>query len=223
MKTNTGGRPRPDNQPLQRTGRASRSLMIGEVVVARPAAERRSVIRLMLPLPQCRPLADAGWLSDAQWFIEHSPREWVHRLNLERRDLVLAAIAAVDWLLPLWQTGRPSDSAPVRAVDVARSHPIAPTENLRMHARALAKACTASRERSMGYEHRIAEAARAVALASAATSDAGTADSVAEAFAKVEEHALYAFAVVGTYGIERAVREEMLNRIKPVVAAAAGG
>ena len=76
----------------------------------------------------------------------------------------------------------------------------------------------------MGYEHRIAEAARSVALASAATSDAGTADSVAETFAKVEEHALYAFAVIGTYdGKERSVREEMLNRIKPVAAAAAGG
>lgn len=92
-----------------------------------------------------------------------------------------------------------------------------------MHARALAKACTASRERSMGYEHRIAEAARAVALASAATSDASATDAVAEALAKVEEHALYAFSVVGTYGKERAVREEILNRIGSVAAAAAGG
>ena len=75
----------------------------------------------------------------------------------------------------------------------------------------------------MGYEHRIAGAARAVALASAATSDAGATESVAEALAGVEEHALYAFAVVGTYGKERAVREEMLNRIGGVVAAATGG
>src|SRR5690349_2569147 len=126
----------------------------------------------MLPLPECRPLTDAGWPSDAQWFVERSPREWPPTFRMSRRELVLAAVAAVDWLLPLWQAARASDSAPVRAVEAARSNPIAPTENLRMHARALAKACTASRERSMGYEHRIAEAARAVALASAATSDA---------------------------------------------------
>jgi len=165
-----------------------------------------------------------GWFSDAGWFVDHSPQEWPKQLNLDRRNLVLAAVAAVDWLLPLWQIGESSnDTAPVRAVDTARANPVAPTENLRMHARAVAKACTASRGRSLGYEHRIAEAARAVALASAATSDASAADSVAEAFAKVEEHALYAFSVEAVYGKEHAVREEMLNRIATVMAGAAGG
>lgn len=75
----------------------------------------------------------------------------------------------------------------------------------------------------MGYEHRIAEAARAVALASAATSDDSAVDLVAESLAKVEEHALYAFAVVGTYGKEHAVREEMLNRIATVLTGATNG
>jgi F420-0:gamma-glutamyl ligase-like protein len=117
----------------------------------------------------------------------------------------------------------PTDTAPVRAVDAAKTNPIAPTDSLRRHALALGKACTASRKRSLGYEHRIAEAARAVALASAAESEGAALESVAEAFDRVEAHAKYAFSIVATYGKERVIREEMLNRIVAASAVRPGG
>jgi len=151
--------------------------------------------------------SDAG----RQWFISNPCRHWPERFRCSNEMSVLLAVAAVDWLLPDWTRARHSETAPVRAADAARSHPRAQDENLRRHARALAKACTSARARSLGYEHRIAEAARAVALASAATSDSATVDAVSEALSKVEEHALYVFAVKGVYGKEPEVRACILS------------
>jgi len=167
----------------------------------------------MLSLPECRPFANHRVLPEAQWFIDHSPSEWPQRLELNRKELVVCAVCGIEWLMPDWLRAHPLDLVPVRAIEAARSHPVAGTDKLRLHARALAKACAASRRRSLGSYHRIAEAAKAVALASAATSGFEAAKLVGEAFAKVEEHALYAFSVAGTYRQEPAVREELLNRI----------
>ena len=78
---------------------------------------------------------------------------------------------------------------------------------------ALAKGCSESRKRSLGYEHRIAEAARALATATTKTSDSAVLEAIGEALQKVEEHLLFRFAVAAKYGMEEEVRNRMLQKI----------
>ncbi len=146
------------------------------------------------------------------WFLRHSAKLWVQKLPVDRAAAVRIAAAVVGLVLPEWRAARPNDTAPLRAVEVALSDPAGSNDGLRRHARALAKGCSESRRRSLGYEHRIAEAARAVAHAAAATSDSAATESIGEALEKVEEHLLYRFAVGGAYGKEVEVREHMLRR-----------
>ncbi len=105
----------------------------------------------------------------------------------------------------------------MRAVEAAERLLASPTENLRSHARAVAKACTKSRRDSLGYEHRIAEAARALALAAAADPKTKSrVNKAIEAMALCEEHALYRFAVAGVYDKEEEVRGQILSVVLKV-------
>src|SRR5688572_5189479 len=97
---------------------------------------------------------------DIKWFEQHEPALWMQRLNCDRDTAVRIAVAVVEMVLPEWQLNHPDDTIPLRAVDAARKHPSTDSDNLRKHAKALVKACGDSRQRSMGYYHRIAEAAR---------------------------------------------------------------
>jgi hypothetical protein len=156
--------------------------------------------------------ADLGLGADANWFIDHAPAVWMQRIQCDRAAAVRIAIAVVDMVLPEWKENHPEDTIPVRAVDAARKDPSPENQDFRKHAKALAKACGESRRRSMGYYHRIAEAARAVANAASASVDSAAIEAVGEALSKTEEHALYQFSVEGVYGKETEVRRNMLFR-----------
>jgi len=153
--------------------------------------------------------------------VESDPKTWISQIDCDRETAVRMAIAVVEGILPEWREKRPTDTAPLRAVDAARSNPSPPTENLRKHVKALAKACTQARSRSLGYEHLIAEAARAVAHASAATDDSEALAAAAEALSKTEEHMLYRFSVKGMYGKESEIRQDMLDRALAALASRA--
>jgi hypothetical protein len=155
---------------------------------------------------------DVGFDADANWFVENAPGTWPDRFRCGRDDAIRAAAAVVEMLLPEWEAGHPRDTAPIRAVAAVRKTPSTVDEDLLRHAKALAKACTASRARSVGYEHRIAEAARELAYASSAGTDVSAMLSVGRALAEVEEHLLYRLSVEGQYGREMEARRRMLRR-----------
>ena len=149
--------------------------------------------------------------TDSEWFLTQPARLWVGKFPADRATAVRIAASVAELVLPEWRAAQPGDTVPLRAVEAALSDPVGSDDGLRRHARALAKGCGASRRRSLGYEHRIAEAARAPANAAAAGSDDAAMEAVGEALAKVEEHLLYKLAVAGVYGKEAEVRAQMLR------------
>lgn len=149
---------------------------------------------------------------DTSWYLAHPATAWVARMPDDRATAVRVAAGVIELVLPEWRAARPQDTVPLRAVEAALSDSSGADAGLRQHAKALAKACGESRRRSLGYEHRIAEAARALANAAAASSDAAAMEAVAESLGKVEEHLLYRLAVAGVYGREAEVRGQMLRQ-----------
>lgn len=148
-------------------------------------------------------------------------REWPAHLQVFGRDeLLRAAIAVVrTLLLPRWVDRRPKDSRPPRAVEAAELWLRKKTANAVQHAAVLAKGCTAARRDSLGYEHRIAEAARAVANAAGATG-ARFEECVGDALDRTEEHINSELHVKAIYGreietrrrIADVLRDALLNR-----------
>jgi hypothetical protein len=150
---------------------------------------------------------------ELMWFLNHPLGLWLQELRCGREIATKIAIETVEFILPEWQQKRSKDTVPVRAVEAARILLIKNTKELREHAVVLAKGCTRSRQKSLGYEHRIAEAARAVAHAATAIDDSESVEAAAEALAKTEEHLLYRFAVNGVYHKEQEVRKGILDCI----------
>jgi len=155
---------------------------------------------------------------------EHLPLEladrdvenWADQVaNVPPEHLLAAIIALSRELLEEWNSARPADKRPERALDAANALLKKDrTENAVQHARAVAKACTQARKDSLGYQHRIAEAARCVAIAAAAKPKSRERfAAMREALEKVEEHRVYRLSVEGIYDKERAVRLSMIESL----------
>lgn len=123
--------------------------------------------------------------------------EWAASLEGVDRDLLLhAAIVAVrELVIPEWAERRRDDMRPQRALEAAEGWLAARNADTLGQAKAAAKACTAARNDTFGYEHRVAEAARAVAWA-ASDKDATP---IFNAIACVEEELLARIALTGEY------------------------
>ena len=160
---------------------------------------------------------ELGVSATPEWFVENEPRRWMSQVRCDCDTAVKIAIAVVDLVLPEWQKNHPDDTIPVRAVDAARKYLAGGQADLKKHAKALSKGCSDSRQRSMGYYHRVAEAARAVANAVSASTESAIISAVGEALAKTEEHILYQYAVEAVYGKEAEVRRTMFVKIIEVV------
>lgn len=113
-------------------------------------------------------------------------------------------------LLPEYAERRPQDRRPMRAVEAAEAWLVAPATSRALHAKAVAKACTHARKDTLGAEHRIAEAARAVATAVTRASDDAMRRDAIEALAYVEEHLLERHAIAGEHDRRSEVRERMV-------------
>jgi hypothetical protein len=150
------------------------------------------------------------------------PSTWMDGLRpYATADVLRGAVAVVRMVLPDWCTSRPTDRRPTMAVEAAEEWLACPTQNLAAHARLVAKECTKARAASLGYEHRIAEAARAVAQAAAARSEEDIRSLAIEAIAKVEEHTLYKYSVDAIYGKETEVRRGIIAVLRSVLASQA--
>jgi hypothetical protein len=154
-----------------------------------------------------------GVAAAPEWFVENEPSKWMSQIRCDCDTALKIAVAVVDLVLPEWQQNHPDDTVPVRAVDAARKYSAGGQADLRKHAKALSKGCSVSRQRSMGYYHRIAEAARAVANAVSASTESAIISAVGEALSKTEEHILYRYAVDAIYGKEAEVRRTMFAKV----------
>ncbi len=142
------------------------------------------------------------------------PKDWFDHLDVSDSEFLKFGIIVVETLMPDWQDRNPNDTTPVRAVEAAKNLLEEPTDNLRSHAKVLAKGCTKSRKASLGYDHRIAEAARAIANAAAQTSPDQRIEAVSEAFQRAEDHLVYMYSVAGVYGKEGEGRAGFISSIE---------
>lgn len=140
-------------------------------------------------------------------------QEWPSRLRgLRPEFLARLTIAAVRTLVPTWEQAHPEDRLPTRALKAAEAALRSPNQDTRAAVRAFAKACTVARRRTLGYEHQIAEALRAILLATAEPpgSEAMFRE-LGEALRAAEDHRLYEHCIEARYGLEREVRLAFLN------------
>jgi hypothetical protein len=148
----------------------------------------------------------------SEWFLTHSPRLWGEKLPEGRANRIRIVAGVLELVLPEWRAAHPDDTIPPRAVQAALANPDGADDGLRRHAWVLAKGCSRSRKNSLGCEHRIAEAARALATAAAVASESAAMKAIGEALDKVEEHLLYRLAVAGVYDQEAKARDIMLQK-----------
>jgi hypothetical protein len=121
---------------------------------------------------------------------------WAEHLDGADRTLLLrAAIAMVrELLIPESADRRKNDQRPQQALEAVERWLEAPSAEAVGQLKATAKACTAAKNETYGYDHRVAEAARAINWA--ATKE-GT--HLFEAIASVEEELLARIALLAQY------------------------
>src|SRR5262245_46133647 len=137
---------------------------------------------------------------------------WETNLGDLDRDQVLRAVIAVirRVLLPEWEAQRPDDRRPQLALEAAEAWIDSKTPAAVAHAKAQAKACTAARNDTFGRDHRVPEAARAVAWA------AGAKDSkhIWDALTATEEELLARIAIVSEYHRQPEQRRAIVEALR---------
>ena len=153
-----------------------------------------------------------------QWTaLEQLPaRDWIERIgHVEHGTFVHAVARAIRvLLLPIWERAHPRNRQIARAIDAATAYIDRPTENAKLHALAIAKACGKERERTFGFEHRTEEAARALIWAATRVSQEARQEALAEALDKIEEELVTRDAVAGVYDREREHRARIIDTLR---------
>lgn len=157
--------------------------------------------------------ASIGLTRDLDWFVENAPGTWTDAFETESEVAILAVARVVDLLIPEWEREQSNDTLPIRTLEAVRQFVDEPDANLRKHVTTLAKGCTKSRQRSLGYQHRIAEAIRSLARAAVASSDDRGREELGEALAKVEEHIRYRYSCRGEYPTDVPIRRPMIEAL----------
>jgi hypothetical protein len=143
---------------------------------------------------------------------------WEANLGDFDRDQLLRAVIAVvrKLILPEWQARRSDDQRPQRALEATEAWIQSKTSDAVAHAKATAKACTAARNETFGYDHRVAEAARAVAWSAGAKDN----KPIWEALTVVEQELLARIALVAEYHRQpeqrRAIVDVLREALRPV-------
>jgi hypothetical protein len=140
---------------------------------------------------------------------------WAANLDDQDRDLLLrAAIEATRRLiLPEWESKRPEDLRPQEALRAAEQWLTTKNQDAIAAAKETAKNCTAARNETFGYDHRVPEAARACAWAVGAKDNAH----IWDAFAAVEEELIARIQLVAEYHRQPEQRRNLLNAIRKVL------
>jgi hypothetical protein len=122
---------------------------------------------------------------------------WATNLDdLDRDQLLRAVIAATRRLiLDEWTSKRPDDRRPHAALEAAEAWLASKSEETVASAKAAAKDCTAARNETFGTDHRIPEAARAIAWAVSAKDNTN----IWEALTAIEGELLARVTLVAEY------------------------
>lgn len=118
--------------------------------------------------------------------------------DLDRDQLLRAAIEAVRTLiLPEWESKRGDDRRPQAALEASEQWLATRSLDALAATKAAAKDCTAARNETFGHDHRIPEAARAIAWAVGAKDNDN--EEIWAALAAVEQELLARIALVSEY------------------------
>lgn len=141
---------------------------------------------------------------------------WQTNLDDQDRDLLLrAAIDATRKLiLPEWESKRADDRRPQLALEAAESWLATKSADAIAAAKVTAKDCTAARNETFGYDHRIPEAARACAWSVGAKDNAH----IWEAFCAIEQELLARIQLVAEYHRQPEQRRSLVAAIRRVLA-----
>lgn len=140
---------------------------------------------------------------------------WAANLDDLDRDLLLrAAIAATRALiLPEWESKRADDRRPQDALAATEAWLASKSADAIEQTKATAKACTAARNETFGYDHRIPEAARACAWAAGAKDNAH----IWDALAAIEEELIARVTLVAEYQRLPEQRRALLGVLRDVL------
>jgi hypothetical protein len=147
---------------------------------------------------------------------------WEANLSDFDRDQVLrAVIAAIRTLvLPEWEARRPDDRRPQLALEATEAWIDSKTPATVAQTKATAKECTAARTETFGNDHRVAEAARAVAWAAGAKDN----KHIWEALIAIEQDLLARIAILAEYHRQpeqrRAIVEVLRKALTPATESA---
>ncbi len=140
---------------------------------------------------------------------------WATNLSDLDRDLVLRAVLAATrkLLLPEWIALHPDDTRPQAALDAAEAWVNTKSVESIAQAKATAKECTAARGEMFGRDHRVPEAARALAWA------AGSKDSehLWDALTAVEGELLARIALRAEYERAPEQRRAIVDALRAVL------
>jgi hypothetical protein len=140
---------------------------------------------------------------------------WATNLDdLDRDTLMRAAIETIRQLiLPEWESKRKDDRRPQLALEATEGWLATRSPDALVQTKATAKDCTAARNETFGYDHRIPEAARALAWACGAKDNAH----IWEALSAVEEELLARVTLVAEYHRIPEQRRAILAVLKRVL------
>lgn len=140
---------------------------------------------------------------------------WATNLgDLDRDQVLRAAIEAVrTLLLPQWDSMRPEDKRPHEALDAAEAWIASKTPEAATNAKAKGKACTTARNETFGQDHRVPEAARAIAW-SAGAKDA---TDIWDALTAIEGELLARIALIAEYQRAPEQRKALVETLRRVI------
>ena len=141
---------------------------------------------------------------------------WATNLEDLDRDLLLrAAIETIRALiLPEWVSKRADDRRPQAALEAAEAWIATKSADTIAAAKAAAKDCTAARNETFGYDHRIPEAARACAWAVGAKDN----EHIWDGLTAIEGELLARIALISEYQRAPAQRRAILDVLKRHIA-----
>lgn len=140
----------------------------------------------------------------------------------DRDQLLRAAIHATRTLiLPEWESKRPQDRRPQDALAAVEAWLTRKSDENREVVKAAAKACTEAKNETFGHDHRVAEAARAIAWA-VSGKDANDASEIWDCLVTVEQELLDRIALVSEYQRLPEVRKSLVEAVRKVLEPAHG-
>lgn len=140
---------------------------------------------------------------------------WVTNLgDLDRDQVLRGAIEAVrTLLLPQWDSMRPDDKRPHEALGAAEAWLASKTPEAAANAKAKGKACTTARNETFGNDHRVPEAARAIAWSCGAKD----ATDIWDALTAIEGELLARITLVAEYQRAPEMRKALVETLRRVI------